>query len=348
MRLLNLVAGLLLVSPVLYAQHSPGATSTPTPHHTTSSPGISNSSSSSSSGGAIHHTPSSAPSSSSSSGGSHSAGSSGGFGLSSRHEHERDSSRDAASAGRHDRGSSPADTSPAGRHSKDSAPPASSSRTDTSNVRRADLERDKSKGAQEPKAARVHDKEPTSDQAANSAHADNIKVARNPEDSPGDGDKHHGKCDKEPCTTLTPKPSPTPELSNADWRQGRCQTGPCEPCPQGTVQGKNGTCIAKAPALTCVPPMVRVGVSCAPAITRGQESGAAASHQQCGSFISQGNLIQTDLALAHEKVRSECSKSNTSVDCTFAKMHLTEVLGRCEILRTEAPINCRAAVPACI
>lgn len=343
MRLLNLVAGLLLVSPCFTRsilreprQRQPRITQTSSP-----------STSSSSGGSAIHSTPSSAPSSNSSSGGSHSAGSSGGFGSPSRHEHERDSSRDAASSGRHGRESSAGDTSSAKHHGKDSSPSVSNSRTDASTVRRAEIDRDNSNGTHEPKAARDHERGPTSDRA-DSTHADNIKVPRAPEDSPGGGDKHHVKCDKEPCPTLSPKPSPTPELSNVDWRQGRCQTGPCEPCPQGTVQGKNGTCVAKAPAVTCIPGTVRVGVSCVPAITTGQESGAAASHQQCGAFISQGNLIDLELASAREEVRSACSKSNTSADCDFAEMHLIGVRQRCHILRVQAPIQCGAFVPACI
>lgn len=361
MRLFGSFAGLLLVSSGLYAQHSPVAASTPAPatHTTTSSPSTSTSSSpassstsSASSSSGIHSSPSSSPSSSPTASGSSSSHSGSVFGGGSsagsnhdrnsagsesnsinRRDRDKDTPRGSTdSIGSHGSGSTGREAGSANRQGKDSSSPVRDSKNDTPEPRRHDSGLDKTTATEDTQTVNHREKDRGSDKASDSATASRTQVAKAAEE-PADAKRN---CDKPPCA------KPTPEPSHADWRQGRCKDGPCEPCPPGTVAGRYGACVAN-PAY-CTAGTVWNGAGCVPAAAAVN----AASASQCISFYSRGVNISTDLALAKAKVNDACRASQASTECTFAEMHLSAVKQSCEMLRTEAFPHCQTSVPSCL
>jgi hypothetical protein len=364
MRLFSLVAGLLLVSSVVVGQRSPTVTSTPTPptHTATSSPSTSSSSpsispSSSSSGSASHST-SSSPSSTSTSSGSSSSHSGGGFGGgsssssshdrgssgsdSSRRDRDRDSSRDSInSAGSRGSGSPGSGTSSVTHQGKDSSSPAWDSKTDSSAARRHDAGPDRTKGTLDTQIANTHGRDSSTGKTADPTGR--TQVARAPDDPSDPARLQRKNCDKEPCA------KPTPELSQSDWRQGRCKDGPCEPCPSGTVAGKYGACILQANPAYCTGGKVWNGTSCVyTTAAAGQAAAAAASASQCTSIYSEGVRISTDITLAKARVREACRDDRSSAECRFAEMDLIAAQQSCDILRTQAFPNCSTSLPSCL
>ena len=376
MRRYSLVVCVLLAFSLLYAQKNSTPAPAPAPAPVThTSPASSPNSSSGSSSGMSHSSPASSPSSSSSSAGGHGGGmssSSTSFGGSSRNNN--DSSRDANSSshGKH----ASADSGPVNHPSRDNeATPRDSGvetsarhhsdangskSTDKSLDRASNRNSDKIVDAADIKSGHDRDGRDSAGREKDAAsgknvskdpdsrHADNVKIARNPGDSPDD-DKHHAKCGKEPCPVPAPKASPTPQLANVDWNQGLCKAGPCEPCPQGTVRGKNGTCMAAPPVVNCGPSQIRVGGSCAPVSAASQQDyDSAASRRSCAILSSRSFTIQTQLNSARADARSACAPWGRSSDCTFAEMRVRDLEMSCEMLRSEALPQCISAVQSCL
>jgi hypothetical protein len=330
MRMYSLLAVFVLVTPAIYAQHSPAATSTPAPAShtsTTSSPAPSSSSSSSSSssgGSAIHSSPSSTT--------SNSASSSSGAGSGSWNRHDRDSSRDSVSTGSRGSGSSLGSSSPAKRSDRDAPSPAVDAKTDTSRSRHHDPDQNK-KATDVPLGG-----------------GGRTQIAKTPEDL---ADVRRRKCDKEPCPTPTPQPSRCPE--------GR----PCEPCPPGTSPGEHGHCVASAnppPPPACAAGTVWNGAGCArpaaapayPTAARAYRTAApaypaatTASEPECIYYFSESTRISTEVHLARERVREACSNDPGSTKCRFAKGDEILAEQSCQILQTQIPANCRASIPNC-
>ena len=367
MRSSSLLVGLLLVSPVVYAQRAPAASSAPAASaapaastHTapTSSPSISTSSSSASSAShsASPSPPSSSSPASSSSSNSHSGGggftpssshsssssgmggSSGGIGnssgTSSRHERERDSSRDSSNAASHSSG--PANNS--------------SSRT----VRDADSTLSHSPTPRDSSDASA--KRDTSTQVRRDVDQDNIRrgqgaatrsqAGSGSEDRPEANGRRQAQCDKEPCA------KPAPQLSQTDWRLGRCQEGPCEPCPEGTSPTKYGNCVANArpaaaPAAALCPDGMRwSGASCESQYATGRQQQPGAS--QCLYYFSESNRLSSNLRSARRHESDECQKNSGSAECSFARMDVVTAESACSILVAQAPAECKSQVSSCL
>jgi hypothetical protein len=337
MRMYSLLAVFVLVTPAIYAQHSPTAAPTPAPpppsHTTTSSPAPASSSSSSSSssgGGAIHSSPPSTTSSSPSS--------SPGAGSGSWNRHDRDSSRDSVSTSGRGNGSSPASSSPAKHSDRDSSSPALDTKTDTSRSRHHDPDPDKTRGRQDPPIGSGHEKDIAAGKVTDlpPVRGEQTKIAKVP------GDPSTRKCDKEPC------PSPTPQLSHTDWRRGRCDDGPCEPCPSGSSPNKYGNCVAHATPPACAPGTVWNGAGCArPAAAPAYPAATTASAPQCIYYFSQSTQRSTDLTIAREKVREACSNDPASAECSFAKIAEIQARQSCLILQNETPSQCQASITNC-
>jgi hypothetical protein len=398
MRSSSLLVGLLLISPVVYAQHAPAA-ATPAPSaHTTpaSSPSTPSSSSSSGPSHSVSPSPSSSSSSTvSSSSSSHSGG--GGLGPSSshsssspgmdsgpsnRHERERDSSRDSSSGGGHNSGSAAGSSNSGTAHGGDSSAKdlpdlpmmrdswgsprdsAHEKKTDTSTSGRRDLDQDRNRRGQgqvntpqvnaprvnapkiDPKIAdlhdaELHDRDAATDRAIAPASGGRPQIDRDPDHRPDAVGKGQKKCDKEPCA------SPAPQLSQSDWRLGRCQEGPCKPCPAGTSPTKYGNCVgnarpaATAPAPPCPGGKVWNGGSCIDEFATSRASAA-----QCINYSSEGNRISIDLASAKQRERDECLKDSSSAECGFAQMAVMRVRSSCSSLK--APVECQSAIPSCL
>jgi hypothetical protein len=193
-----------------------------------------------------------------------------------------------------------------------------------------------------------HEKQGVAGKDFGSSHVDKVKIAKNPQDPGSDDDKHRGKCDKEPCPVPAPKASPTPQLANIDWNQGRCGSGPCEPCPAGTVHSKNGTCVAAPPVVRCGPSQVRVGTICTPAEAAGMQTYDSQLTRSCSRFSIQSFNIRAQLTSARTNERSACSAGNRGSDCTSAQMRVAQLEQECEMLRTEASPYCLSSVDSCL
>jgi hypothetical protein len=270
----------------------------------------------------------------SSAGGNHDRNSSGSDSSSiSRRDRDRDTSRGSTdSISSHGSGSTEREAGPASRQSKDLSSPVRDSKNDTPESRRHDSGLDTTKAAEETQTVNPHGKDRGSDRASDAAATNRTQLAKAAEDA-ADVKRN---CDKPPCA------KPTPEPSHADWRQGRCKDGPCQPCPPGTVAGRYGACVAN-PAY-CTPGTVWNGAGCvaAPAAVN------AASASQCISIYSQGVRISTDLALAKVKVNEVCRERPGSAECRFAEMDLIAAQQSCAVLRTQASPHCQTSVPSCL
>lgn len=352
MRSSILLVGLLLVSPVVYAQRAPAASATPAPvtHSTpTSSPSISPSSSSASS---ASHSASPSPSSSSSSassssssshsggGGfspstSHSSGSVGGSssgmssGASNRHERERDSSRDSSSAGGH--GSSPAagSSNSASSHSGDPSPMNLPSARDT--------------------------KRDTFTPGRHDPGQDNIRRGQGAENAPNIDAKIDAKVNQKIDAKIAGphERDAAPQLSQSDWRLGRCQEGPCEPCPTGTSPTKYGNCVANArpaaapPSALCTQGRVWNGTSCVSEYAAGLAS-SRASASRCLYYFSESNRLSSNVRSARQKETEECFKDSKGAKCSFAHMDVMTAESACSLLVAEAPAACQSQVSSCL
>lgn len=382
MRSSSLLLGLFLVSPVVYAQRSPVASTTPAPAaHTTpaSSPSMSSSSASHSASPSPSSSSSSiGPSSSSnhSSGGgfapsiSHSSSSSGmsssagmGSSPSSRHEPDRNVSRDSGNAGGHNSGaaagSSNSGSSHGGNSSLTGLPSTHDTKRDTSTAGRGDPDQDivrRRQGVENapridpkigPKIAGPHEKDAATGGTISPGNGSRTQIGRDTDDRPDAVGRMHGQCDKEPCA------KPAPRLSQSDWRLGRCQEGPCEPCPTGTSPTKYGNCVANAkpaaaaPAGLCPGGKIWNGASC----VNEYETGLASSRisaSRCLYYFSESNRLSSKVTLAKQQEREECWKDSKGAECSFAHMDVLTAESACSTLSAQTPADCQSLVLSCL
>lgn len=383
MRSLSLLVGLVLASPVVYAQHAPVAATTAPAAHTTPASSPSPSSSSSNSSGPSHSaSPGSSSSSSStisSSSSSHSSSSSGmDSGSLNRHERERDSSRDSSQAGSHNSGSAASSSNSGTARGEDSSfrdlpvmrdswgsprDSAHEKKTDTSTSGRRDLDQDRiGRGQGQVNAPRIdpkidskidskiadpHDRDAAPGRTIDPATGGRRQIGRDPDYHPDAAGKGQKKCDKEPCA------SPAPQLSQSDWRLGRCQEGPCKPCPEGTSPTKYGNCVANARPAATAPAATAPAPPCPGGRVYGgscidEYATSRASASQCIYYRSEGNRISTDLASANQRERDECLKDSSSAECRFAQMAVSRARSSCSILETQTPVECHSSIPSCL
>ncbi len=324
MRLSSLVVGLALVSPAAYAQLAPAPAPTPAPatHTAPSSPpstagsasssshnsSPSSSASSSTSSSPSMHSPS--PASSSTSSSNHSGGfAGGGFGSSSSHgrdaessssRHEKESSHDAA---RESKSSRETSSHEASNHETSKHETASENKPAHDSNATSVADTDARNRRDDERGDRGNDSRITGGRERDAAGEDG---ARHDERGPSDGKhpdpagKASGDCAKEPCATASPK------VSHVDWVQGRCQSGPCEACAKGSSPNKFGYCVANVPTASCASGTVWNGKSCvsasATAASAAPNGAAAPRGPQCIAIQSQVFQINTDLGLARHKV----------------------------------------------
>ena len=269
-------------------------------------------------------------------------GSSPGMGnSSSRHEHERESSHDSWSAPRDSARETKRDASTPGRRDLDQDRIRRGQGGE--NAPRIDSKID---STIDSKIAGPHERDAATGSTISPANGSRRQIGRDSDDRPDAAGRRQGQCDKEPCA------KPAPELLQSDWRLGRCQGGPCEPCPEGTSPNRYGNCVANArppavPAAAICPDGMRwSGASCESLYATGRQLQAGAS--QCLYYFSESNRLSSNVRSARRHESDECQKNSGSAECSFAHMDALTAESACSILVAEAPAECKSQVSSCL
>jgi hypothetical protein len=167
----------------------------------------------------------------------------------------------------------------------------------------------------------------------------------------------HVVCEGALCAHQERVPTPKP-IEGAHLQPCKGQT--CRACITGYTADKNGECMASPPAspkaaavpTSCTSPQVWNGATCVAPGTQACMAGFVRQGVECvdltslcATFNSRASLLAIDVDSIDSEKQAECTKNPQSQRCVELSAQLSSAHLSYDMLRNEAPVDCRSLLP---